>query len=211
MGIEICPLQSDWGNWADWFNVLAAIGVGVAVGLMTRRTNKLAAAANKTNRKLAKLEKQREHQAAEVEQARRRVMLVSIEPLIRVARAQFSVLYNATIEPAFVQRFANERDYRDNFEGWVRGADLTLADAPIAEAHLLGETLGARLARAARTPRLMLRVLERGHLDHATPEGLAGGAGIVKFEVQDARNDLNLLLDACHDAMRDTGIAVVDG
>ncbi|WP_295573825.1 hypothetical protein [uncultured Stenotrophomonas sp.] len=63
MAIEFCPLESAWGNWADWAAVI--VGVGAAIGTIL-----VAFSANKTSQRAAAIAEdakgiaQQQHQEA---------------------------------------------------------------------------------------------------------------------------------------------------
>ncbi|MBD9376177.1 hypothetical protein [Pseudoxanthomonas sp. PXM04] len=206
MAVSCQFLSVDWGNVADWGGVVASVGVGIAVGFMTSRTNRLAAAANQTNAELAKLEAQRDQAAAALASSEKRIMLVSIETPLRLASAQTTVVLKMSKKADFRDRFADSRECRDGVERWVSMVHSVLHDSAEDRLHVLGDTLGARLARARRTPSVVLAVIERGNSGHVSREVLLEGANLVVAEIADLDEDLTQLLAASHAAMHETGI-----
>ncbi|MBN5145905.1 hypothetical protein JY412_03990 [Stenotrophomonas maltophilia] len=89
MAIEFCPLEADWGNWADWVSVLVSVlalaittlvGVGTAVG-----TIGVAVLAYRTGNRAARI-------AEEAKQISERQHLDSVDAKLGTARILGSLL-----------------------------------------------------------------------------------------------------------------------
>lgn len=212
MTISICPLSADWGNVAEWTGVLAALVVGFAVWLVSKRTNRLGEEANTTNRNLEHLEQAREAAAAERSIAERRVLLVSMHPALRIGGAYLSIISESFHSATFTTDFAHDANLRDKIVSYSTTIGGMLSTLPVDRAYHLGEQLGARTARASKAAETVLKVMaqtadvddaEGGDADGA-PMFMTLAGEVVRDELLLLETDVSALLQAANDALRET-------
>jgi hypothetical protein len=203
MDIMICPLEPAWGTWGEWFAGAASLGVGIAIYRLTRRTNKLAAAANHTNELMAKHEFDRTEAENELHAEERRLILVYLSTPILLAQVQIEGLCNAAAEPGFDQKLRNQ-SYRDVLTNIVDAAVQPLPDGLRDRMHIVGNPIAARLLRTQSMPAALKLILEFGTNTEATPKEEMGKAAADLLGT--LNGDLSLVRLACIEACRDAGI-----
>lgn len=195
----------DLGTWADWANVVGAGVVGGAVIVLTRRTNKLAEAANRTSETVAELESKRDETEAASREDERRLILISLSYPVGSTknhlRAVQVILADSAIAASI--RLPSTLDLiREHLEL----ARLTIAESVRARLHCVDLLTAARILRTEAAIPTFLAALNGLALDDA---GLREfGLRTMKGAIENAISDADAVWRACHEACRQAGLSV---
>lgn len=199
-----CPLSADWGNWADWANLIVAAAVGIAVWRVSVRTADLAEASNRTNANLEKLERQRDSEAIRIQEQEQKLILVTLA--ISLARA-FSAL-RATKqlldEPDTVESVVNKPEIREVIANAIKRGHFTIPDSTRARMHFLKYDVAAKIVRVETSLPVLSTAIEGiGKLsDRVRRSNVAN----VQAGINQGMNDLLPVLKACESACHEAGI-----
>lgn len=139
MGVEMCPLAADWGNWADWASVVVA-GAGVlAVLFLTRAANATARASHELARQLKDNDEAlRAREAA--------VLAALLYPEVANAYVHFHKLAERLSEDDALDWVVETEDNLAQFHRWAAGPDLTKLTREDGRLHVFSTKLGQAIA-----------------------------------------------------------------
>lgn len=196
----------DAGTWADWANALTGLGVGGAVLWLTNRTNKLAAAANRTSNALAAQEARRDAEAIELRAREQRLILVALAMPVGLARATFRTVTNALEVDAYRQRLAQERPIYDEFVGILKRGQLVVPSELRARLHFLDERIAAHILRLESVCTVVDAIVSA--MPNCSAEQRSGATASLAETCTAALNESIAVQDACISACRAAGIGV---
>lgn len=204
MGIDWCPLEADWGNWAEWAAVVATVGVGVAVGLMTRRTNQLAEAANRANAAAAKAAKEREDAAAQLQATEQRLLLISMAAPIGIAWAAADAIDQAMRMAGAVDQVIGSERVRQAFQEQLSIGEFVIPESVRDRLHFVDQRVAASILRSERAFPMLRTSLTM--LPHTLGDVQRGMAESFALGVRGLANEAKAAWDACDAASREVGL-----
>lgn len=206
---ESCQLLSaDWGNLAEWSGVFAGLVVGIAVGVLTRRTNQLAAAANRTSDAMAALESRREMEAGVLRDVEQRLILVSLASPIGLAYATTNGLHQILCWQGATQKLANSEEIQQFVRDKLSYGSFQIPDSVRDRMHYLDFQLSAKILRAEGGLPLMEESLR--DIARCTPDVRIRGAEAIKGALGNQTRELFVAWEACQSACREAGLSVGD-
>lgn len=206
---ESCQfLSTEWGNLAEWSGVFAGLVVGLAVGMLTRRTNQLAAAANRTSDAMAALESRREAEANILRDAEQRLILVSLASSIGLAYATTNGLCQILGWQGAAQKLADSEEVQKFVKDKLSYGSFRIPDSVRDRMHYLDFQLSAMILRAEGGLPLMRESLR--DIARCTPDVRIRGAEAIKVALGNQTRELSVAWEACQNACREAGLAVGD-
>lgn len=139
MGIGVCPLAADWGNWADWASVVVAGAGALAVLLLTRAANATARASHELARQLKDSD-----EALRVREAA--VLAALLFPEVANAYAHFYKLSERLAEDDALQWVVETEENLAQFHRWAGGPDLAKLTREDGRLHVFPMKLGHAIA-----------------------------------------------------------------
>ena len=206
MDALFCPLAADVGNWADWANVTAALIVGAAVWRVSRKTNALADAANRTSESVAQLELQREAEAAKLRQHEQRLILVTMANSISVAWVAVKSADDLLRQDGFQAKLRERQVARDTLTDTLRQGLFTIPESVRARMHFVDIRVAAQILRAEGAIPIFQKALE----GIGSTSGEVRALGVVQLAKAISREleELASARTACQDACREAGLKV---
>lgn len=144
MGIEICPLAADWGNWADWAGVMVAAAGALAVFW-------LGVSANRMSNESLRINNELKVAAEELRDREARLLARLLLPEISIAANGFSGIL-AVLECGDSHEELEARaGWRNGLQSAIRGMDLPTCRQNFERLHLLPEEVCGGVATSLTT------------------------------------------------------------
>lgn len=206
VGILWCPLETAWGNAADWATVAVSLMVGVAVGLMTRRTNALAEAANRTADAAWAAQGAAEAADAALREREQILILISLSTAIGLAVANINALKQMLDIQGWPRRLQTEANLQSLFLERMEAARFTVPESVRDRLHYLDLDIAGRIMRGeAAIPLLAASI---SHLGSCTPEVAADAVRTYHAALGEYVSELSVALAACQRASSAAGLGV---
>lgn len=193
------------GTWADWANVVGAGVVGGAVIWLTRRTNKLAEAANRTSETVAALELKRDTTEAASREDERRLLLVSLSYPIGTTLSALTALKKFFATPG-VRENILQQEVRQIAAAQLQRGRFTIAEGVRGRMHCIDVLTAARILRTEAAIPTFLTALDG--LGTQNAELRAFGMETMVQAVDRALADVEAVWVTCHAACQEAGLAV---
>jgi hypothetical protein len=206
MGALFCPLAAEVGSLADWVNVAAATTVGIAVWRVSKKTNALADAANRTSASVAQLELQREAEAAQQRRDEQRLILVTMANPISMALVAMRSTHQLFGQDGFLERFQDSQQVRDFVSNHLRYGIFTIPESVRVRMHFVEIRIAAQILRAEGAATIFLKAIEgvgstTGDLRTLSATNLSVAISREVAELEEA-------WEACMAACREAGLKV---
>lgn len=206
MAVSCQFLSADWGNIADWGGVIAAAVVGYAVYRVSKRTNDLAAAANRTSDAMADLVQRQAQEAELLRQREQQLLLVALAaPVSRFAKV-LDGLKTALEDDKVRKSAARDEEVQTLFIDALRLNALTIPDGIRDRMHFLDPGLAARILRAEGSAALIIDGLTDLHKSEDSDRAI--GINTVHHAMKVQYSELESAVVACFAACRDAGLRI---
>lgn len=187
-----CPLSADLGNWADWANVFVAAAVGIAVW--------------RVSNSVAKLELQRELEAAKLRQDEQRLILVTMANHISIALVAIRNAAQLFRQDGFLQNLRDNQETRDFLSTTLWQGVFTIPEGARARMHFVEMKIAAQILRAEGAIPFFLKSIEA--MSTSSADNRVSGSVALSRAVSRELQELTEAWTACHAACREAGLIV---